>query len=117
MSGRPRARETRVVPSRSSRWIGPSTRAPPARGRPSVRDGRTAPEMLRRVGTAMLAAALLAASDLRADEPGPVRPFEASSGTVTATQLDFLIMAAQRRHGVEQANPCSDQVFVRRVFL
>jgi len=73
--------------------------------------------MRRSLSAAALVAVLLAASDVRADESGPVRPFEADNGTVAATQLDHLVMAAQHKRGVDQANPCSDQVFVRRVFL
>ncbi len=73
--------------------------------------------MSRGAWTAAIFAALLAAADGRADDAATVRPFEADPGTVTATQLDFAVMAAQHRHGIEPANPCSDQVFVRRVFL
>jgi hypothetical protein len=73
--------------------------------------------MSRCLTTIAVVAALFAASDGRADEAGPVRPFETDNGTVAATQLDYLVMAAQHKRGIDQANPCSDQVFVRRVFL
>jgi hypothetical protein len=73
---------------------------------------------MRRALPAFLAvAALAAASDGRADAPDAVPPFESAAGTVAATQLDWLLQASQRKHGLVPANPCSDEVFVRRVFL
>jgi len=65
----------------------------------------------------LLAAAAFAGGRARADETATVRPFEADPGTIVATPLDHLVMAAQHRKGIEPANPCSDAVFVRRVFL
>lgn len=52
-----------------------------------------------------------------AAEPPVVRPYEAPPGTVAATRLDSIVAAAQRKAGLEPANPCSDEVFVRRAFL
>lgn len=73
--------------------------------------------MRRTLCAVALLAALAAVRDGRADAPEVVPPFESPAGSVTATQLDYFFLAAQRKHGVIPANPCSDEVFVRRVFL
>ena len=49
---------------------------------------------------------------------GPaVRPFEVDSAAVTTSSIDALVLAKLRSRGIEPARPCSDEVFVRRVYL
>jgi hypothetical protein len=73
--------------------------------------------MLERAGAACVIAVLFLSGHGRADDARAVRPFEADPGSVATTPLDHLVMAAQRRMGAAPANPCSDEVFVRRVFI
>lgn len=48
----------------------------------------------------------------------PVRPFESDGGSVVAAnRLDTLVLAGLKKKNIEPANPCSDEVFVRRVYL
>lgn len=56
---------------------------------------------------------------MAAPEPGkiPVTPYETKEFAVSESQVDRLVFAAQRKAGIEVALPCSDEVFVRRVFL
>jgi hypothetical protein len=66
----------------------------------------------------LLAAAMLfAANDGIAADSAVVRPYESASSYVTTTPLDYLVLAAQKKRGVAPANPCSDEVFVRRAYL
>ncbi len=46
-----------------------------------------------------------------------VRPFESDSGFMPVTPVDSRVLAAQKEQGIEPANPCSDEVFIRRVYL
>ena len=73
--------------------------------------------MRRALCAVVVLTALAVVHDGRADAPEVVPPFESPAGTVTATQLDYFFLAAQRKHGLVPANPCSDEVFARRVFL
>jgi len=50
-------------------------------------------------------------------EPGIARPFERGGGLAPANRIDALVLAALRERGIEPANRCSDEVFVRRVYL
>ena len=50
-------------------------------------------------------------------EPGIERPFESDGHQVTMNDIDRLVGATLREHGIEPANVCSDEVFVRRVYL
>jgi hypothetical protein len=52
----------------------------------------------------------------------PVRPFErdkpvAATQPVYSAQLDELVFSKLRERGITPANPCSDEVFIRRVYL
>jgi hypothetical protein len=47
----------------------------------------------------------------------PVRPYEAADWSTPANVVDEHVLAALRKRGLEAANPCSDEVFVRRVYL
>lgn len=46
-----------------------------------------------------------------------LRPFESDTWSVPANGVDVQVLAALKRKGMEPANPCSDEVFVRRVYL
>ncbi len=46
-----------------------------------------------------------------------VRPFESNGSHVTTNDIDTLVMATLCKHGIEPANLCSDEVFIRRVYL
>jgi hypothetical protein len=46
-----------------------------------------------------------------------VEPYEAEAFAVPRSKIDDLVFGALRQAGIEPARPCSDAVFVRRVFL
>ncbi len=46
-----------------------------------------------------------------------VRPFEREDWPVPANGVDSRVLAALRESGIEPARPCSDEVFIRRVYL
>jgi hypothetical protein len=46
-----------------------------------------------------------------------VRPYEAEGFSVAECEIDRMVFAALREKAIEPARPCSDEVFVRRVFL
>ena len=50
-------------------------------------------------------------------EPPIVRPFESDSGVVSTNLIDSLVLVPLKERGIEPANLCSDEVFVRRVYL
>ena len=50
-------------------------------------------------------------------EVAVVAPYEAGRGFEPAGALDRLVLATLETRGIVPANPCSDAVFVRRVFL
>jgi hypothetical protein len=61
--------------------------------------------------------ALLLAPFTATAQPRVGNPFEGPGVTVSTHPIDSPVRAACRRKGIEPAPPCSDQVFVRRVFL
>ena len=46
-----------------------------------------------------------------------VRPFERETQRAPTSTIDSLVLPALRARGIEPANLCSDQVFIRRVYL
>jgi hypothetical protein len=46
-----------------------------------------------------------------------VKPYERADFAVGEGKVDRLVLSAQRKAGIQAARPCSDEVFVRRVFL
>src|ERR1035437_6556473 len=48
---------------------------------------------------------------------GVSRPFEMASAAVPETALDKLVFGRLEKLKIEAAKPCSDAVFLRRVFL
>ena len=58
----------------------------------------------------------LAGFGIAAEEPVR-RPYEMAEFRVPVSEIDRLVFEAQRKAGVELARPCSDSVFVRRVYL
>lgn len=67
---------------------------------------------------ALLAIAVCMACGLASgEEPRIIVPFEADRPAVSANALDDLVLRALRKRDIRPANPCSDEVFVRRVYL
>lgn len=58
----------------------------------------------------------LATSAVWAEAP-IVRPYEVSDTATPLSQIDTLVRAKLKEQGIQPANLCSDEVFVRRVFL
>jgi hypothetical protein len=52
-----------------------------------------------------------------AAEPSIVHPFETDAGVVSPNPIDARVLARLQERGIEPAKPCSDEVFVRRVYL
>jgi len=50
-------------------------------------------------------------------EPPIVRPFESAGGFVSTNLIDAPVLAALKKRGIKPANLCSDEVFIRRVYL
>lgn len=50
-------------------------------------------------------------------EPAVVQPFEAADWSTPANVVDAPVVAALTKQGVALRNPCSDGVFIRRVYL
>jgi len=46
-----------------------------------------------------------------------VRPFESEAWSVPANGVDTRVLAALQKKGLEPAQPCSDEVFIRRVYV
>lgn len=65
----------------------------------------------------LLALVLLAIPHQFEAAPEVIRPFEDSAEFVPANTIDTLLLGALRKRGIQPANRCSDEVFVRRVFL
>ena len=49
--------------------------------------------------------------------PERIPPYETKDFSVARSPLDRIVFQAQREAGIETAAPCSDEVFVRRVYL
>lgn len=52
-----------------------------------------------------------------AAEESLIRPYEQDNFSVNQGKIDDLVFSALHKAGIEPARPCSDDVFVRRVFL
>lgn len=50
-------------------------------------------------------------------EPAGISPFERGAGFVSVNRIDEVLATLWRERGIEPANPCSDEVFIRRVYL
>ena len=46
-----------------------------------------------------------------------ISPYESDDPQVEATPIDRIVLATLKKQGIESARPCSDEVFIRRVFL
>ncbi len=46
-----------------------------------------------------------------------VRPFESKAGFEAKNTIDTLVLASLKKQGIEPANECSDEVFIRRAFI
>ncbi len=72
--------------------------------------------MTRLLGWPLLLA-LLALPALADEAAGPVIPFETGTGFQPANIVDACVLAELNKRGIEPANPCSDEVFVRRLYV
>ncbi|MCX7597769.1 MAG: DUF1553 domain-containing protein [Armatimonadetes bacterium] len=70
--------------------------------------------MSRALLVAVAAAVLYSA---RAAWAAPLQPFETDTWATSANGVDNLVLAALRKKSIEPALPCSDEVFIRRVYL
>lgn len=59
----------------------------------------------------------LAAAAFAAAQPAALTPYEADRFEGHPSDIDKLVFSALRQAGIEPALPCSDEVFVRRVYL
>jgi hypothetical protein len=50
-------------------------------------------------------------------QSAPVYPFESDVNNISTNPIDILVTAKLREKGIEPANLCSDEVFIRRVYL
>jgi hypothetical protein len=66
----------------------------------------------------LVAVVALASVCVAAGENRPiVRPFERDGGSVSTSPIDTLVLSALKKRNIERANPCSDEVFIRRAYL
>ena len=73
--------------------------------------------MLRLIGLlATIVLGLTCSAAVAATGP-PVQPFEASNWSTPANAIDAAVETALGKQGVALRNPCSDSVFIRRVYL
>jgi len=78
------------------------------------RTGLAVLNMLRKIVAGL---ALCAALGLADAGRAPIKPYEIPSSPVPQTKIDELVLARLKKLGIEPAYPCSDAVFVRRVYL
>ncbi len=62
-------------------------------------------------------AVIIAVYGGRPAEAQAARPFESDTWSVPANGVDTRVLAALQQRGIEAAHPCSDEVFIRRVYL
>ena len=62
-------------------------------------------------------AVFMAASSGHGAEPGIVRPFENYGRIVSTSPIDALVLSKLHDQSIEPASLCSDEVFLRRVYL
>jgi len=65
----------------------------------------------------LVVAGLMAVFVGQGGPPRMVGPFESGGKVVSANPVDALVLARLRDKGIEPAAPCSDEVFIRRVYL
>jgi len=71
----------------------------------------------RKLSGVLMAFVFVCATVLATAEPAIVRPFERETWATPANSVDAAVEAILRLHGAHFRNPCSDAVFVRRVYL
>ena len=70
---------------------------------------------VRKILPCLLLAALLGRA--QAAEPEPASPYEGTAGFAPVSDVDRCVLAALEARGIAPAHLCSDEVFLRRVFL
>ncbi len=68
------------------------------------------------MAASLVLAVLLAAAPADAEKP-LVRPFESSADLAPADEIDALVFGRLKQLGIRPARLCSDEVFLRRVYL
>ena len=69
-----------------------------------------------KLSLAIMMALVATACVLRA-EPQAVLPYERDEWVVPKNPIDSHVLATLDERGIESANPCSDEVFIRRIYL
>lgn len=70
------------------------------------------------MSSSLLSAFMLITAVVGADQQkSPVRPFESRGELAPRGKIDELVFGKLKQLGIPPANPCSDEVFVRRVYL
>ncbi|MBT8045287.1 MAG: DUF1549 and DUF1553 domain-containing protein [Verrucomicrobiae bacterium] len=69
------------------------------------------------VGSGLQAAEQHAAKHTAAAPDPVVVPYESADHPVPPTKIDHLVHLVLQKHGIKPARPCSDEVFIRRVFV
>ena len=64
-----------------------------------------------------VAAVLVSVTALAAGPPQVADSFERAGGFASVNRIDKLVLARLRKHRIRPANACSDEVFMRRVYL
>ncbi|MHB9131235.1 MAG: DUF1553 domain-containing protein [Armatimonadota bacterium] len=71
----------------------------------------------RRWSCVIIAFALTCATAFAATTPVIVHPYESDTWSTPANSVDVQVEATLRQHGARLRNPCSDEVFIRRIYL
>ena len=71
--------------------------------------------VMRKTLLAMLVS--MAAFSVQGSEPRVVFPFEIGGEVVAMNNIDTLVLSRLQKKGIEPANLCSDEAFIRRVYL
>lgn len=71
----------------------------------------------RRWSRVLIAFALACVSGWSLAIPAVVRPFETETWATPENAVDKSVVATLRQHGAQLRNPCSDETFIRRIYL
>jgi len=72
---------------------------------------------MRRIAGVIAVACLVSGLSIFAGERTPVEPYETAAWPIAPNRLDAVIMPLMQKAGLALNLPCSDVVFIRRVFL
>ncbi len=100
-----------------SGWLATSSDQALAEGRSALRHGQRPPTGNPMGRLLFVIAVFMAAPGALRAEPRVVRPFESTGGLASTNLIDGPVLAMLKQRGIQPANPCSDEVFIRRVYL